>query len=366
MSVMNVISVGCDSHEKTLVNKIAVNRESPEQLNVSGGRSGRQKLIDVLKRKAQGIGGARIVVAYEASSQGFTLYDELRAAGIECHVLAPTKIERSHQQKLNKADKKDDKRLLDIVRSHVLAGTEMPAVWVPNRQSRDDRETVRTRDDVSDKQRTVKTQIQMLLKRWGIEKPSDLGSSRSKTYRRWLQALAEDPARGTGFGTTLSSLLRQLEFHERELELLDQAIVAVGEQPHLKPIVDALDAESGVGRLGAVMYATETADFGRFRRRQQIGAYWGLTPRSNESGEIRDRKGHITRHGSPRVRRMLCQSYWVRVKHDAHEREVYQRLVAKNPKRKKIAIVAGMRRLAVRLWHVGRQAQLQMQGVTAP
>jgi transposase len=365
MSVMNVICVGCDSHEKTLVNKIAVNREAPEQLNVDGRRAGRQKLIAVLKRKAQEIGGARIVLAYEASSQGFILYDELKAAGIECHVLAPTKIERSHQQKLNKADKKDDKRLLDIIRSHVLAGTELPAVWVPDPQTRDDRETVRTRDDVSDKQRIVKTQIQMLLKRWALEKPSDLGSSRSKAYRLWLKALAEDPARGAGFRTTLSSLLRQLAFYERELEQLDEAIVQVGEQAHLKPIVDALDAESGVGRLSAVMYATETADFGRFRRRQQIGAYWGVTPRSNESGEIQDRKGHITRHGSPRVRRMLCQSYWVRVQHDPHEREVYQRLVAKNPKRKKIAIVAGMRRLAVRLWHVGLEAQLRMQAQTA-
>jgi len=363
MSVMNVICVGCDSHEKTLVNKIAVNREAPEQFNVSGRRSGRQKLIAVLKRKAQEIGGARIVLAYEASSQGFILYDALKAAGIECYVLAPTKIARSHQQKLNKSDKKDDKCLLDIVRSHVLAGTELPAVWVPDRQTRDDRETVRTRDDVSDKQRVLKTQIQMLLKRWGIEKPGELHGTRSKAYRQWLKALAEDRTRGTGFRTILSSLIRQLEFVERELEQLDQAIVELGEQPHLKPIVDALDAETGVGRLGAVTYATEVGDFGRFRRRQQIGAYWGLTPSSNESGNIQDRKGHITRHGSPRVTRLLCQSHWVRVKHDPHEREVYQRLVARNPKRKKIAVVAGMRRLSVRLWHVGRQAQLRMRNL---
>lgn len=360
MSVMNVIFVGCDSHEKILVNKIAVNRGAPEQLQISSRRSGRQKLIAVLKRKAQEIGGARIVLAYEASSQGFILHDELRAAGIECHVLAPTKIERSHQQKLNKNDKKDGKRLLDIVRSHVLAGSELPAVWVPDRQTRDDRETTRMRQDLSEKATKLKTQMQMLLKRWGIEKPSDLGSSRSQAYRRWLKALAADPTPGSGFRTTLSSLIRQLEFYEREIQQLDQAINELCAQPHLKPIVDALDGEVGVGRLAAVTYATEVGDFGRFRRRQQIGAYWGVTPSSNESGDITDRKGHITRHGSPRVRRILCQSHWVRVKHDPHEREVYQRLVAKNPKRKKIAVVAGIRRLAVRLWHVGRQAQLRM------
>jgi len=35
--------------------------------------------------------------------------------------------------------------------------------------------------------------------------------------------------------------------------------------------------------------------------------------------------------------------------------------VARNPKKKKIALVACMRRLAVRLWHIGFQAQLKME-----
>ena len=89
----------------------------------------------------------------------------------------------------------------------------------------------------------------------------------------------------------------------------------------------------------------------------------GLTPSSDESGEHADRKGHITRVGSPSVRKILCQAAWSRVQHDKHEREFYLRLVAKNPKKKKIALVACMRRLAVRLWHVGLQAQLKMEAV---
>ena len=63
---------------------------------------------------------------------------------------------------------------------------------------------------------------------------------------------------------------------------------------------------------------------------------------------------------SPRVRRMLCQGTWSRVQHDPADRSVYDRLVARNPKRKKIALVALMRRLSVRLWHIGRQTQLAL------
>jgi hypothetical protein len=38
---------------------------------------------------------------------GFGLWDELREAGIECHVLAPTKIKRSQKDRKAKTDAKD-------------------------------------------------------------------------------------------------------------------------------------------------------------------------------------------------------------------------------------------------------------------
>jgi transposase len=79
-------------------------------------------MIEFLKTKVQQAGGARVVVAYEASGNGFILCDELRAAGFECHVLAPTKIERSVKQKRNKNDERDADRLLEILRGHYLAG----------------------------------------------------------------------------------------------------------------------------------------------------------------------------------------------------------------------------------------------------
>ena len=40
-------------------------------------------------------GAERVVFAYEASGQGFGLYDDLTDAGIECYVLAPTHLPHS-------------------------------------------------------------------------------------------------------------------------------------------------------------------------------------------------------------------------------------------------------------------------------
>jgi transposase len=317
-------------------------------------------MIEYLRTESESAGGAKVVVVYEASGSGFVLCDEMKEADFDCHVLAPTKIERSAKQKRNKNDDRDADRLLDIVRSHYLAGAKLPSVWVPDLQTRDDREPVRGRQDLSQKQTAVKTQVQMLLKRHGIEKPEGIGQSWTKGYRQWLKALSEDPHHGLGMQKALASLLRQVEFLEKEIEQLNEAMEQLADTPRWKPLVQAMKKEKGVGLMTALKYSTDIADFSRFRRGRQVGAFYGLTPSSNESGENNDRKGHITRHGSPTGRQVLCQSAWSRVRHDEHEREVYRRLVLKNPKKKKIALVACMRRLAVRLWHVGFQAQLQM------
>jgi transposase len=358
--MVDSIFVGCDLHEETLVNRIAVGQGASEKRSWSNSRGGREKLVGYLKERAEKLGGAAIVFGYEASGQGFVLHDELTAAGIECHVLAPTKMESSVKQKRNKNDDRDAERVLKRIRAYKLAGEELPSVWVPDVQTRDDRETVRARQDLSDKMASVKAQVRSLLQRHGIEKPAQVGKPRTKSHQRWLEQLTEDSQYGIGVRTALGSLMRQVQHLQQEIQRLDEAVEDLSRRPHRQPIVDALDQEIGVGRLTATAYAVEVADFGRFRRGRQIGAYWGITPSSAESGEVNDRKGHITRQGSPRIRKLLCQATWYRVQNDAQEREVYQRLVRRNPKKKKIAVVACMRRLAVRLWHVGRQAQLSM------
>ncbi len=58
----------------------------------------------------------------------------------------------------------------------------------------------------------------------------------------------------------------------------------------------------GVGTLTAMVFLTEMGDLNRFPNRRKLKAYVGLAPTSHESGEIKDRKGHIARRGSSRLR----------------------------------------------------------------
>jgi transposase len=353
------IFVGIDLGDKNSVARIGLDLEKSERFGFVNTKAGRARLILELKRRAEQAGGALVVMAYEASSCGFVLRDQAEAAGIDCKVLAPTKMEKSVEQKRNKNDDRDADDVLEKLRGHILAGNRLPTVWVPDMETRDDREVLRTRLALSEKQTQVKAQIQMLLKRHGLEKPSDLGSARSKEYRHWLEALSQCESLGWGIRESLASLLRQLRGIEDEMKNLEKLVQHLGGQQRHKSIVESLMKEKGVGLLTALVYRTEIGQASRFRRGRHVGKFLGLTPTSHESGQQNDRKGHISRQGPPRLRKVLCQASWVHVRHDPHSREVYQRLVAKNPKKKKIALVAVMRRLGVRLWHRMREAELQ-------
>ena len=302
----------------------------------------------------------QIIMAYEASSCGFILRDESEEVGIRCWVLAPTKMEKSVEQRKHKTDDRDADDVVEKLRGHVLAGNRLPTVWVPNREMRDDRELIRARVELVEKQSRLKTQIQMLVKRHGLEKPSGCGAGWTMRYRQWLEGLTESDVWGGGAGAALKSLLRQLSFLENEIQRMEQPIQQLAQQPRHKPIIDELTREHGVGLMTAMVYRTEIGSAGRFRRGRHVGKFVGLTPTSHESGQQQDRKGHISRQGPPRLRKMLCQASWVHVQHDPLAKRFYQQLVLRNPKKKKVAIVAVMRRLAVRLWHRMRQAELRM------
>jgi transposase len=353
------IMVACDLHDKTMLLKIARGREEAETATLRNTATCRRQLIKELQARARAAGRARVIFAYEASGQGFGLHDELMAAGIECHVLAPTKIARSTQHRQRKTDEKDADQILQLLRGHVLAANPLPSVWIPDIQTRDDRELVRNRIDAAEKGVAIKVQIQCLLKRNRLKRPEELKCPWTKKACGWLRMMTRDPALGEGMRAALASLLRQWEFLQEEIARLDESLQRLVRSPRYAAAIDELTKMPGVGVLTALVFLTEMGDLGRFANRRQVSAYLGLVPRSYESGEAGDRKGHITRQGQPRVRRMLCQAVWTRVRNDGPDCAAYQRLVERNPKHKKIAVVAVMRRLGVRMWHTAKAASTE-------
>jgi len=348
-----VIMIGCDLHEKTMLLKIAVGCEVPTMRSVRNTPEDRKKMIVDLKARAQQAGAQRIIFAYEASSLGFGLYDELKDARIECHVLAPTGLERSMQHRRRKTDERDAEQLLGALRAHVLAGNDLPSVWIPDEQTRDDRHLVRARVDLADKLTASKNEVKSLLKCNGVRRPSGLGSGWTKSYRSWLEGISgeDDPRLAPGASVSLQSKLNQIEFLDEQLQSLDEQVIKLAMTARYRDAFYELIAIKGVGNLTAMLFLTELGDLSRFANRRQIAAFLGLAPSTYESGEANDRKGHITRQGPARVRKVLCQAAWAQIRSDERAKATFDRLVQRNPKHKKIAVVANMRRLAIQMWH---------------
>jgi len=352
--VSKAIICGTDMHDNSLVCRVAVEKEEPVTKRYKNTGRGRWQLFNHLKGEAKRRGCDRIVLAYEASTHGFCMYDDCRSASIECFVLAPTKMRKSRKDRKNKDDNKDAQLILEVLRGHVMAGNALPCIWIPDDEIRANRETVRARLDLGHKLTGAKTQVQTLLKARRMHSPRETGKSWSKPHRRWLGTLCMEDKNWPA----LASLLRQIETLEHEIAILDKEVEKLSEKSRYKDAARVLAEQiKGVGLLTAMVFLTEMGDLSRFSNRQQVGAYLGLVPSSHESGEDNDRKGHITREGSGRLRRVLCQASWSRVIHDHTESEVYKRIVRRNPKHKKIAVVASMRRLGIRMWHMALSSQ---------
>jgi len=356
LAVDHCILVGCDLHDKSMLLKYAVGCGEVKKRLFGNGRAAHADLVRWLRHLSAAAGNAKVYFAYEASGLGFVLHDRLTAAGFTCFVLAPTKMKRSAKSRTSKCDERDAEAVLRELRSHVLLGERLPAASVPDLVTRDDRELTRMRQAVADKLAGLKTEVRTLLKRYGVEKPKGVGDRWGVGHRRWLESLGvAGGALGTYGAVCLGSLLAQIKALEAEERHLDEHLRALAKMPRHAAAVKRMTAVKGVGTLTALTFRLELGDPKRFHNRREVGAYCGLVPTQSESGETTDHKGHITRQGPPRLRRVLCQATHVWVRFDPAAQATYEWLVSRNPKkRKKIAIVAMMRRLAIRLWHLAK------------
>lgn len=353
------IICGMDVHERTIKTCTAAHNGAPEVQTFPNTEGGRGALIRYLRGLATKHGCQVIVTAYEACSLGFGLHDDLIGAKIVNHVLAPSLMRKSHRDVRRKTDEADARLIFETLRGHILAGNSLPKVWVPPADLRDDREVVRTRLEAGNKATEVKTQIQMLLKKNGVRKPANVGDSWSALHRMWLHGMlaVKGPELGHGAKVALDSLLRQLGALEREIRLLDQAVEALSRLPRYQATSQALLKRiKGVGLLTAMVFLTELGEMGRFQNRRCLGSYLGLAPTSDESGEVTDRKGHINKSGTARVRWVLCQATWMRLRYDPEEAKVFERIQRGSKKLTRVAQTACMRRLGVLMWHTVKDA----------
>jgi transposase len=118
----------------------------------------------------------------------------------------------------------------------------------------------------------------------------------------------------------------------------------------------------GEGELTHELLGRELIDAQRFKNGRQVGNYFGLCPSESTTDQSR-RMGSITKHGNPRLRRLMVELAWRISRFQPRRFQPQYRAVrqwgpllqdprASAAARKK-AIVALARRLSVDLWRIG-------------
>ena len=146
----------------------------------------------------------------------------------------------------------------------------------------------------------------------------------------------------------------QLESWKKLIELTEKE--ALENESQLKAAAPREQLVFGEGELTHELLARELIDAQRFKNGRQVGNYFGLCPSESTTGQSR-RMGSITKHGNPRLRRLMVELAWRVSRFQPQYRAVRQwGPLLQNPKAsaaaRKKAIVALARRLSVDLWRI--------------
>ena len=167
------------------------------------------------------------------------------------------------------------------------------------------REITRCRQAAKENLNRIRHQILKLLTRHGYRFTEGKNNWTLK-HMVWLRALEFDSADLT---KVFDYMLTELMHCEQRLDNLNKEVEALGDRPELKEIVGVMRCFRGVDTLTAIIIVTELFDLGRFSSPRALMAYLGLIPSEYSSGD-KQCKGHITKAGNSRVRRILIESAW--------------------------------------------------------
>lgn len=147
---------------------------------------------------------------------------------------------------------------------------------------------------------------------------------------------------------TIAELTRCIRGYEREINRLCR---------EKYPETEGLRAIAGVGPITALAFVLTLEESSRFEKSRSVGAFVGLVPRRDQSGET-NKQLRITKAGDGYLRRLLVGSGQYILGHfgpDCELRRFGLRLAQRGGKNaKKRAVVAVARKLAVVLHHLWR------------
>ncbi len=290
-------------------------------------------------------------VILETCAESFAIAEQARTAGHEVRVVPATLVKSlGVGQRRIKNDRRDAQVL-----SEVSSRIDLPSVHIKTEHSRDLIALVSMRNSL------VHARTQLI-----------------NSVRGWLRARLLRIQRGgteTFAARARELLLSQPEgmpvFVERQLvtieELCKQIRAATREVDELAEndeVCRRLMTVPGVGSVTATRYVATLEDVTRFSSAHQVESYLGLTP-SERSSSDSERRGSITKAGSPVMRWLLTQAAWTLWRSQPETPMVLWAKHIAERRGRRIAVVALARKLAGVMYAMWRDGSTYHAGEAA-
>jgi transposase len=292
----------------------------------------------VLNRRVLNLFATKILrptdrVALEATTNCWAVADALRLHVARVTVSNPMATKAIAQAKV-KTDKVDAHVLAQLLRCDFL-----PEVWQPDEDTRRLRELTGRRSTLVGQRTMMRNRIHSVLAMRLIEAPSPLFSAESL---EWLATVElDDQGR-----LLLDSDLRQLEFLQKEIDVLDAELARRG---HASDPVKLLMTLPGVDVATAESVIAAWGDWKRFPDGDHAASYLGLAPSTKQSATS-CYHGPITKRGNSQARWMLIQAAQHLDRNPGPLGHFFRRLCRK--KNRNVAVVAAARKLGMIGWQM--------------
>jgi len=278
---------------------------------------------------------ASIKCAYEAGFSGFGLYYDLLEEGIDCIVVNPADIPTKDNEKRQKTDALDSKKIASCLRSNSL-----DPIYVPSWETIGIRNLIRTRNRFITNRTAVKNKIKHFLYFNDIHLPDEFkGTKWNKDFIIWLKQSA----------FCLEMYLGLLYSVEAQIKKCTVKINDLAKQDKIGKMLSLLKSIPGIGTMAGLTILSEIDDIRRFRKLDQLSCYVGLVPHMHTSGES-EYIGGLTVRGNKKLKSVLIECSWISIKKDPAMLLAFSKLCGRMQKNKAIIRIA--KKLLNRIRHI--------------
>lgn len=236
-----------------------------------------------------------IQCGFEAGCLGYSLYNQMTAAGVKCVIMTPTTMLTQQGVRI-KTDMRDAHMI-----AQCLSYGGYHAVYIPTEDDNSVKEYLRMRNGHKLALKKTKQQINAFCIRHGF---CYEGTKWTQAHLKWIKKLE---IRNVLYRETLDEYMTSYEEAEAKIERFDKRIEEISEQKKYNEKVKRLGCFLGIKTHTALSMIVETGDFERFAKGNQYAAYLGLAPGENSSSDSIHRLG-ITKARNSHLRRLLIQS----------------------------------------------------------